>query len=414
MKKTKLTVLILTLMLLTSACGSSRVEGTMDDAVKEPGTEPSVSEEVSEDSSEATAEEAPAKAPETPAVKDGITEPGEDSVIVRFTWDAVEGADGYEVCEENKYIKEDSFREPAYSETAENSYETGAQDEFDFRIKVRAFSGEGEDRIYSEWSAYASGTTREDATGTSGEGAGPESEEDEEDLSFFAIWEYEGYVDECREYVWKKEFRDCDYDSDGKTDRVNRSWDGDRQTAVYTVEFGNGDRLTVPEGWETGFPHIQGGDLNGDGINEILVTLTYDTGTDPYSYGDMWLFEKDPASGKYAEAQLPLAKGENGAKGFEIEYEKPEGNRITFSIKEAGFTRTEEVEEDYVSSWWTEDAATQLRCVYYAEITEGASPAIRCYLAPFPRHYLSLGFNISGGNGKYETGYIEIDEPEGF
>ncbi len=33
---------------------------------------------------------------------------------------------------------------------------------------------------------------------------------------------YTGYVDECTFYVFKDEFNECDYDGDGKTDRLYR------------------------------------------------------------------------------------------------------------------------------------------------------------------------------------------------
>jgi hypothetical protein len=74
----------------------------------------------------------------------------------------------------------------------------------------------------------------------------------------------------------------------------------------YVIEFGNGDKLITSEGPETGFPHIQTGDLDKDGAKEILIILTYDTSTDPYSYGTMWLFDRDQASGDYLEVELPL------------------------------------------------------------------------------------------------------------
>ena len=46
-----------------------------------------------------------------PEVSMGETKPGEDAVEVVFTWDAVKGADGYEVYEENKFYDEDEYRE---------------------------------------------------------------------------------------------------------------------------------------------------------------------------------------------------------------------------------------------------------------------------------------------------------------
>ena len=242
----------------------------------------------------------------------------------------------------------------------------------------------------------------------------PEEDEEDEDqeTSPFLLWEYEGYVDECKGYTWRKEFKNCDYDGDGKTDRVKRVLDAAEQTAYYTVEFGNGDELRVPKVWDTGFPHIQGGDLDGDGSKEILVTFSYDTGTDPNSFGDLWLFDRDASSGEYREVQLPLAKGENGGKGFSIEYEKPENGKIRFNIKEGGLSMEEDLGEDYISYWWTDEATSETRYVYKAEIKDEANPVIRCYIAPFPRSALSIGFNLNYRNGEYEVGYIEIDSPD--
>ena len=85
---------------------------------------------------------------------------GEDAVEVHFEWDAVEGADGYEVEEVNKYREEQEYREPAItSETTETTYVDSAQDEWDFKIKVRAFKGTGSERVYGEWSSFAEGST---------------------------------------------------------------------------------------------------------------------------------------------------------------------------------------------------------------------------------------------------------------
>lgn len=235
----------------------------------------------------------------------------------------------------------------------------------------------------------------------------------DDEKSPFILWEYEGYVDECNGYYWQDEFKNRDYDGDGKTDRLSRKWNEEDQIAIYTIEFGNGLTLTVPNGWETGFPHIQSGDLDDDGEKEILVTLSYDTGTDPLSYGDMWLFDFDAATSEYKEVLLPLASGENGAKGFTIEYDKPEDLIIRYKIKEAGLARSEEVNDDYLNWWWTNESTTEFRCVYWAEIHDDINPAVRCYFEPLPRGGASLGFNLTYRNGQYEIGYVELDAPDG-
>ena len=200
----------------------------------------------------------------------------------------------------------------------------------------------------------------------------------------------------------------------------NGEYDGNRQDIVLSYFYvspsffydeGESFLSEKQDFWETGFPHVQSGDLDSDGVKEILVTLSYDTSTDPYSFGDMWLFDKDEASREYKEVELPLAKTENGGKGYEVEYDKPEDGKITFNVKEAGLSMTEEVGDDYLSNWWSDDYTSETRVVYYAEINGTDSPVLRCYIEPIHRWPLELGFNLNYNNGKYEAGYIEIDDP---
>ncbi len=105
-----------------------------------------------------------AAALKTPVVTDGVMEPGEEAINVVFNWEPVAGADGYEVLEENKYCTEEEFREPdaeSTSYTDQTTFVSSAQDDFDFRIKVRAYKGDGDSRQYSEWSEYAFGSSYE-------------------------------------------------------------------------------------------------------------------------------------------------------------------------------------------------------------------------------------------------------------
>ena len=117
-------------------------------------------------------------------------EPGEDAINVVFEWDSVEGAIGYEITEENKFRTEDEFREP-YSDniivTDKNLYVTGAQDDFDFRIKVRAYRGDGENIEYSDWSEYAYGSSYDKETVEADAMPGPATAEQADELFEKAI-----------------------------------------------------------------------------------------------------------------------------------------------------------------------------------------------------------------------------------
>ena len=146
MRKVEIIAIIGAITVMAVGC-ASKAEDMPDNAV----TVESVS-----------SEEAVKESLKTPVVKDGVTEPGEDAINVVFEWTPVEGADGYEVLEENKFCEEDEFREPesdSTTVTTDTTYVSSAQDDFDFRIKVRAFRGNGENREYSEWSEYSYGST---------------------------------------------------------------------------------------------------------------------------------------------------------------------------------------------------------------------------------------------------------------
>ena len=97
---------------------------------------------------------------EAPVVNAPDRTDGEEGVTLDFTWEPIENADGYEVEERSKYINDDVSQDPIIIEQGETVWTTGGQDEFDFKVKVRAYIGEGVDRVYSEWSNEATGTTR--------------------------------------------------------------------------------------------------------------------------------------------------------------------------------------------------------------------------------------------------------------
>ena len=252
----------------------------------------------------------------------------------------------------------------------------------------------------------------EDAGKNKSSGADDTGEDELVVATITGIWEYEGYVDECTAYTGREEFVDADYDLDLKPDRVYREWNAEDETALYTIEFGNGDNLEVPAGWETGFPHVQYADLDSDGNSEILFTLSYDTSTDPWSFGDLWLFDKDPDTGLYEEVDLPLVKGKNGAKGLTIEYDAPEENTVSYSIPSCTYSSIASFDEEYLKNWWTTEAFTEDRYIYWATPIAGVDPKIHCLLAPFHRGGLSIGFDLVRENGEYVIANISEETPD--
>ena len=114
--------------------------------------------------------------------------------------------------------------------------------------------------------------------------------------------EYTGYMDGCYKYADYESFVNQDYDEDGLTDRVWRENIEKSSMCNYRIEFGNGDVLSV-EKIGDGLPNITCGDLDGDGINEILFRAVNWGSTDPNSYGEWAVFKKNGST--YEMLKLP-------------------------------------------------------------------------------------------------------------
>ena len=161
----RLKVMLAIGMAASMLMGCTGVEETID---IEAGADTSVEATEPDAAGEETSSEEPGDISDValtvPVVKDGVTVLGYDCVDVYFEWDEVQGADGYEVTTDMKASSETEYREgeTRVAEVTEPAFFTGAQDEFDFRIKVRSFKGEGSSREYSDWSEPATGTTKGD------------------------------------------------------------------------------------------------------------------------------------------------------------------------------------------------------------------------------------------------------------
>ncbi len=133
------------------------------------------------------------------------------------------------------------------------------------------------------------------------------AEETDQDLKLsFHPYGYTGYMDELTMYEGMDEFCGCDYDGDGKFDRIYRIADTGSQMAEYRIEFGNGAKLYDKDVSEAAFPHVYAVDLDKDGYKEIVITYTvrpadreaftwfslFDC-VDPRTYTRARLFESD-------------------------------------------------------------------------------------------------------------------------
>ena len=144
------------------ACGQEAVQSEPEtsevvDSVED--TDPvDNTETATEKAEETTKEEVKDATLAVPKVKDGVKKEDQSGPVAHFEWDAVDGADGYELTVKNKFVEETEFVEDSASyDTTDNFYDIGAPGDFDFIIKVRAYKGEGANRVYSDWSSEAKG-----------------------------------------------------------------------------------------------------------------------------------------------------------------------------------------------------------------------------------------------------------------
>ncbi|MBR4175087.1 MAG: hypothetical protein IKR56_07095 [Lachnospiraceae bacterium] len=226
------------------------------------------------------------------------------------------------------------------------------------------------------------------------------------DASPAMLWEYDGYVDEAIEYYWRDDFLDTDYDGDGKTDRLLRSYTGDSDYCDYTIEFGNGKKLYVPHTVCTGFPHITGADTDMDGEKEILFTLTYDTSTDPFSFGNVYFYDLDSGVGEYREEELPLGRGNDDARTVMTDISRND-HTVTIKVPDLEFETDYELSDDALSSGWYDFAEPVTeRTVCIAEIHNiDGKDTLFCYFEPLMKTGVLIGFEL-----KYtDDGYVMSD-----
>ena len=101
--------------------------------------------------------------PAVPEVKDGVTKITDRGVEAYFEWEPAEGGDRYEIICEGKPRGSSNYTKLEEMYTNLPNYSYGAGLNYDVRIKVRAYNGNVQDGLCSEWSEFVEGNTYEDA-----------------------------------------------------------------------------------------------------------------------------------------------------------------------------------------------------------------------------------------------------------
>lgn len=233
-----------------------------------------------------------------------------------------------------------------------------------------------------------------------------------EKQDIMGIWGYTGYLDECSGYMGYESFVEQDYDQDGRPDRVYRQMQDKGEMCNYRIEFGNGDMLTLDRAvWDTGFPAIQAADLTGNGFNEIIFTLSYDTSTNPRAFGDLAIFEK--TGNEYVRSELPFILGEESySQCLSFTYRVVKEHVIEVTCEEADFIREFDIDEDswnagsYAAAY---DGTTNEKPVYDAVVTEkNGKPILICRIELFDKY---VGYEAVAAVG-YANGAFQIEEVE--
>ncbi len=235
--------------------------------------------------------------------------------------------------------------------------------------------------------------------------------------SYIGYLGYSGYMDECTEWIDYQSFVDCDYDNDGLTDRVYRTYEGG-EFCHYAIEFGNGEILDFDKDvYDIGWPVIMGMDLTGAKVNDIIFSLSYGTSTEPRSFGDLVIYEKK--DNKYQMSTLPFAESEEGyTQNLELAYNGTDGQAIEVVVPQEAFSQVIPIEEElwegafYKNNFTTGEVAERPVWSYYVIQNNGQSQLV-CKVHLFDKwSNYGLDVYLSYVEGKFEIDNIVYLEEE--
>lgn len=160
-------------------------------------------------------------------------------------------------------------------------------------------------------------------------------------MEYNNLSDYTGYMDELswESYWWLNwDFEHCDFDGDGKWDRVwtetEKAEDNRALGTYFKVEFGNKDIADIGPFSNVAF-HMTGVDLTGDGVNELVFMCQATQSTDPYQSA-LAIYQKQGT--QYIPMDGPLMPEQtffDYALGYEIQVLDVEKNNVTVGVKDS-------------------------------------------------------------------------------
>ena len=231
-------------------------------------------------------------------------------------------------------------------------------------------------------------------------------------------WWIEGieiYMDEVSPqstipFFWTQKFDDCDYDTDGLTDRVRMT--RKEEGTFYYIEFGNGDLLTLGPFYDPtmGF-YLTGGDLTGDGVPEMLFMGMHLKVGHPYS--EFILAQKIDGEYVYMDVPKPIVQQSMDEARYEMGYDiyvlEIVENVATVGNTDLGIIEEIEIEDSSKESYenfmkhWNVDGMYGSEALYADIIQRGDSYAMQMTIECGSRYdkYVYLEIIVEYENKKW-------------
>lgn len=234
------------------------------------------------------------------------------------------------------------------------------------------------------------------------------------------LTDYTGYVDEILPHMYRDEFSECDYDGDGKTDRLYRIDDVTYYMSEYRIDFGNGDKLYTGNVSETAYPHVYPVDLDKDGDEDIVLTYTVEPADrEPFTWCD--IFSYDSAHHIYLKED-PGLSSLGGISHLPVKLQRISSREAAFTVVNTDFTGFiglaryyERYDDDMLDQFWesieSNDGILNAMIVY-AEVEYGDVPCIHCYADTVSGGWYYIVFDIVFDEGEYRiTNLNKVFDP---